>query len=165
MKNRQKTIVDVIFSADVRKAQIPAVKNEAALRKEDGRAAQPASISEESKEEMKQGRRRVKEERGGRVGRAPDAAEVIQEDLSTFDTEMPTMPDSRDKATVKQEYGAHEATSSTPQKAANSEIQQDQPSAATPPKGEYFDHLAHHFQQIICWVILFQEGLGNPDSA
>ena len=132
-------MVDVILSADVRKAQTPAIKKEAAVKKEESKAGRHDVSSEERKEEVNQERSQVKKDSGGQVGRAPDAAKIIQEDLNTFDTEITVLPDSKDSATVKHEYGAHEAKPNSPQKEADSEIRSDQPSTATPPKGESLD--------------------------
>ncbi len=78
----------------------------------------------------------AKEEKGGGVGRAPDGAAVLQDDLSTFDTEMPVKREDQDSGRVKEEYGTHEAEAGKTSDAADPDVIPRQASAATPSKGK-----------------------------
>lgn len=99
---------DCILPADVRKGQIPAIKKEAALKKEE----KDGAVLPEIKSEESTGH--VKEESKGEIGRAPDAAQLIQEDLSTFDTRMPAETESKTPGSLKKEKGVQEGKISSP---------------------------------------------------
>ena len=101
--------LECILPADVRKGHIPAIKKEAALKKEE----KDGAVLPEIKPEKNTGH--VKEESKGEIGRAPDAAQLIQEDLSTFDTRMPAETESCTPAGAKEESGVQEGKTSSPQ--------------------------------------------------
>lgn len=116
------------LAADVRKAKLPAIKKEAEEKKEQESSAKPLIKSEVSKGQVKS------EEAQVSIDRAPDAAELIQEDLSTFNTEMPIKSEDKGTAKVKEEYGACEAEDS--QKAAEPGVSTGQQLTGSPSKGK-----------------------------
>ena len=119
------------LAADVRKAKLPAIKKEAEEKKEQEGSAKPLITPEVSKGQVK------REEAQVSIDRAPDAAELIQEDLSTFNTEMPIKSEDKGTAKVKEEYGACEAEDcKDSQKAAELGVSKGQHLTGSPSKGK-----------------------------